>query len=240
MSQDVLLEALRTNDDPDDNPDPAAFIEFGNAVGAATEATFVDAMAGFVDLDRVLRYMAVDRAIKNWDGVTAFYWAERSHNFYWYHDNGAQGLFHLIPWDLDQTMWRNDPYMDPADLHADRQVPNWNVKPLSCDPISVWDSGGEVTVIPSGCDPFINLLAATSWDQFAAIGAELLEGPFDFDTMNERVTKWASQIAAAVDEDPVISPQSWESLVEDFRGILQKNVEDFRAHLEEGYVVEEP
>ena len=240
MSQDVLLEALRTNDDPDDNPDPAAFIEFGNAVGAATEATFVDAMAGFVDLDRVLRYMAVDRAIKNWDGVTAFYWAERSHNFYWYHDNGAQGLFHLIPWDLDQTMWRNDPYMDPADLHADRQVPNWNVKPLSCDPISVWDSGGEVTVIPSGCDPFINLLAATSWDQFAAIGAELLEGPFDFDTMNERVTKWASQIAPAVDEDPVISPQSWESLVEDFRGILQKNVEDFRAHLEEGYVVEEP
>ena len=33
------------------------------------------------------------------------------------------------------------------------------------------------------------------------------EGPFDYDTMNERVTAWASQIASAVDEDPFISPQ---------------------------------
>ncbi|MBN2195185.1 MAG: CotH kinase family protein, partial [Polyangiaceae bacterium] len=239
MSGDVLLEALRTNDDPDDNPEVAAFIEFGNAVGAATEATFVDAMAGFVDIEEVLRYMAVDRAIKNWDGVTAFYWAERSHNFYWYHNDGAQSLFHLIPWDLDQTMWEYDPYMDPVYRHADRQVPDWNVKPLSCSPITVWDSGGDVTVIPAGCDPFINLLAATSWDRFAAIGAELLAGPFDYDTMNERVTAWAVQIASAVDEDPVLNLPGWESQVEYFHDVLQENVEDFRAHLEEGYVVEE-
>jgi len=239
MAEDVLREALKTNEDPDDDPDLAAFIAFGNAVGAATQATFVDSMAGFVDLEGVLRYMAVDRATKNWDGVTAFYWAERSHNFYWYHDDGAESRFHLIPWDLDQTMWEHDPYMDPVELHADRQVPNWNVKPLSCDPISVWDSGGEVTVIPSGCDPFINLLAATSWDQFAAIGAELLEGPFVYETMNERVTAWADQIASAIDEDPSINPLAWQGQVEYFRGVLQKNVEDFRAHLQQGYIVEE-
>ncbi len=239
MSEDVPREALRTNDNPEDDANPAAFVDFGNAVGAATQATFVETMAGYVDLQAVLRYMAVDRAIKNWDGVTAFYWAERSHNFYWYHDDGAEGLFHLIPWDLDQTMWEYDPYMDPGGLHADRQVPDWNVKPLLCDPISVWESAGEVTVIPSGCDPFINLLAATSWDDFAATGTELLDGPFDYDTMNERVTAWASQIASAVDQDPVLSQQGWEGQLEYFRGVLQKDIEDFRAHLQEGYVVEE-
>ena len=238
MAEAAVLEALRTNDDPDDEPDAGAFVEFGNAVGAATEATFVDAMAGFIDREEVLRYMAVDRAIKNWDGFTAFYWAERSHNFYWYHD-AASGRFDLIPWDLDQTLWDYDPYMDPVYRHAERQVPNWNVKPLSCDPITVWESGGAVTVIPSGCDPFINLLAATSWDEFAAIGAELLAGPFDFDAMDQQVTAWAAQIAAAVDEDPVLSLQAWESQVEYLHGVLQKNVDDFRAHLEEGYVVEE-
>lgn len=238
MAEEVLLEALRTNDDPDDDPDAGAFIEFGDAVGAATEDTFVDAMAGFIDREEVLRYMAVDRAIKNWDGFTAFYWAERSHNFYWYHD-GASGRFDLIPWDLDQTLWDYDPYMDATNRHAERQVPNWNVKPLSCDPITVWESGGEVTVIPSGCDPFINLLAATGWDEFAALGAELLEGPFAFEAMDARVTAWAAQIAASVDEDPVLNLSAWESQVEYLHGVLQKDVEDFRAHLAEGYVVEE-
>ncbi len=237
MAEAAVLEALRTNDDPDDDPDAGAFVAFGDAVGAATEDTFVDAMAGFIDREEVLRYMAVDRAIKNWDGFTAFYWAERSHNFYWYHDE-VSGRFDLIPWDLDQTLWDHDPYMDPLYLHAERQVPNWNVKPLSCDPITVWESGGEVTVIPSGCDPFINLLAATSWDEFAVLGAELLAGPFAFETMDAQVTAWAAQIAAAVDEDPTLNLQAWESQVEYLHGVLQQDVEDFRAHLEEGYVVE--
>ena len=52
-------------------------------------------------------------------------------------------------------------------------------------------------------------------------------------------TAWAAQIAAAVDEDPVLNLQAWESQVEYLHGVLQKNVDDFRAHLEEGYVVEE-
>lgn len=239
MDEAALLEALRTNDDPDDNPDAGAFVEFGDAVGAATEDTFVDVMAGFIDREEVLRYMAVDRAIKNWDGFTAFYWAERSHNFYWYHDQGASERFDLIPWDLDQTLWDYDPYMDSTNRHAERQVPNWNVKPLSCEPITVWESGGEVTVIPSGCDPFINLLAATGWDEFAAIGAELLAGPLDFDAMDQQVTAWAAQIATAVDEDPTLNLQAWESEVEYLHGVLQKDVDDFRAHLEEGYAVEQ-
>lgn len=239
MAEDAVLETLRTNDDPDENPDAGAFVAFGDAVGAAMEDTFVAAMAGFIDREEVLRYMAVDRAIKNWDGFTAFYWAERSHNFYWYHDQGASGRFDLIPWDLDQTLWDRDPYMDPVYQHAERRVPNWNVKPLSCDPITVWESGGEVTVIPSGCDPFINLLAATGWDEFAALGAELLAGPFDFDTMDQQVTAWAAQIATAVDEDPALDLQAWESQVEYLHRVLQKDVDDFRAHLQEGYLVEE-
>lgn len=44
---------------------------------------------------------------------------------------------------------------------------------------------------------------------------------------------------AAVDEDPILSLQAWERQVEYLHGVLQKDVDDFRAHLQEGYVVEE-
>jgi spore coat protein H len=239
MSESVLLESLRTNENPEDNPDVAAFIAFGDAVGAATAATFVDAVAAFVDIEQLLRYMAIDRAIKNWDGITAFYWPERPHNYYWYHDEGDQGLFHLIPWDLDQTLWDYDPYMDAEPLYADRRIPNWNVRPLSCDPISVWDSDGEVTVIPPGCDNLINLLAATKWDDFAKLGGELLDTSFRYEVMNDKITAWAEQIAGAVDEDVLLDRESWEGEVEGLRSALQTDIEDFQAHLQEGYVVEE-
>jgi hypothetical protein len=130
--------------------------------------------------------------------------------------------------------------MDPLYLHAERQVPNWNVKPLSCDPITVWESGGEVTVIPSGLRTrFIN----SCWPRRAGTsspcsGRSSWRGPFAFETMDAQVTAWAAQIAAAVDEDPTLNLQAWESQVEYLHGVLQQDVEDFRAHLEEGYVVE--
>ncbi len=239
MSESVLMESLRTNDNPEDSPDIAAFIDFGNAVGAATEATFVDAMAEFVDIEQLLRYMAIDRAIKNWDGITAFYWADRPHNYYWYHEDGDQSRFNLIPWDLDNTLLEYDPYMGANARYADRPIPDWNVRPLSCDPISVWDSDGEITVIPPGCDNLINLLAATKWDDFATLGTQLLDTSFRYEAMDEKVTAWADQIAAAVDEDVLLNRAFWESEVEYLRAILEKSIDDFRAHLQIGYVVEE-
>ena len=238
-SEEEVLEQLKTNDDVEDEPDVSRFIAFGDAVGAATESTFLNDMADFVEVEQLLRYMAVDRAFKNWDGFTAFYWEDRSHNFYWYHDVETTGLFSLIPWDLDQVVWMldpSDPYLDPGTPYAERQVPNWNVRPASCDPILVWD---EYDLYPSGCDPLINLLAATSWDEFAVLGAELLDTSFSYDDMNAKLTRWAEQIAPAVETDPLISTGAWESAVDQLREILEQAIDDFEAHLSEGYVVEE-
>jgi spore coat protein CotH len=237
LLESALLPQLRTNDNPEDEPDVSRFIEFGNVVGAAAAGTFRDDLAPFLDLNQLIRYMAVDRASKNWDGITAFYWPDRPHNLYWYHDIEGSGRFHIIPWDLDKTMWEYDPYMDLDRNTADRPVPDWNVLPLSCDPISVWY--GSVYVFPSGCDNFMNLLAATSWDDFVAAGRELLATALQYDAMNSKITAWAEQIAPLVDADPLLNKASWEADVEDFQEILQKSIIDFEAHLEEGYVVEQ-
>jgi spore coat protein H len=236
IESDLLLQ-LRTNDQPEDNPDVSDFIAFGDAVAAADEASFLEDMAAWVDVHQLIRYMAVDRAIKNWDGITAFYWPERPHNNYWYLDNVDSSVYQLIPWDLDNTFYEYDPYMDPDQNTAERQVPNWNVLPLSCDSIWVWYH--EVVVFPPGCDNFINLLAATSWDEFVTVGNTLLDTGFKYDAMNEKVTTWANQIADTVDEDPLLDRANWEANVEALRAILKKSIDDFEAHLEEGYIIEE-
>ena len=239
LTESALLAQLKTNNDPQDAPDVSRFLEFGSAVSAATASTFEDDLAGFVDLDYLLRYMAVDRAFKNWDGITAFYWSDRPHNLYWYQDDDASATFVPIPWDHDKTMWEHDPYMDQTAYIADRQVPNWNVLPNTCSRISVWNSNGTITVMPPGCDNLLHLLALTQWDQFVAFGNELLETSLDYDAMNAKISAWAQQIAPIVDEDPLLSRSSWEAQVEDFRRILQQAVSEFEGHLQEGYVVEE-
>jgi spore coat protein H len=219
-----------------EQPDVSRFIEFGEVVAAATGETFLTDMDAYIDIDQLVRYMAVDRAIKNWDGITAFYWRDRPHNLYWYHDVETTGLFHIIPWDLDKTLWEYDPYMDPEQNTADRQVPDWNVLPASCSPIPVWY--GSVYVFPVGCDNFMNLLAVTSWNDFALAGEELLGSVFQYDDMDDKVTRWAEQIAPLVDADPLLNRTSWESVIENFRDILEKSIRDFEVHLEQGYIEE--
>ncbi len=237
LTADALIPQLRTNDNPEDTPDVSGFIAFGDTVAAATAETFRADMAPFVDVTELLRYMAVDRASKNWDGITAFYWEDRPHNLYWYHDVEGSNLFHIIPWDHDKAFWEPDPYMDPDDNTADRPVPNWNVLPLSCDPIDVWY--GSVYVYPPGCDHMINLLAATGWDEFVTHGNELLETLLRYDVMNEKITRWATQITPAVESDPLYNATSWQRDVQSFREDLQTFVDDFQAHLTEGYIVEQ-
>ncbi|MBN2343717.1 MAG: CotH kinase family protein [Deltaproteobacteria bacterium] len=237
LSEYAVRAALKTNDDSDDAADVSRFVEFGDAVSSASAGSFSTDMAPYVELPQLFRYMAVDRAIKNWDGINAFYWTERPHNFYWYDDIADTGLFRLIPWDLDNTFPLHDPYMDPVINEADTPIPDWNVLPLSCSPVWVWDH--SCTVIPPGCDSLINLLAATGWEEFVSLGNELLDGPFQYSAVESKVSLWEAQLAPLVEEDPFLSVSAWQTQVEELRGILQQCIDDFSAHLETGYVVEE-
>ncbi len=238
LEEENILYHLKTNNNTEDNPDVSNFIAFGNAVYASTEETFRADMNGLVDLDQLYRYMAVDRALRNWDGITAFYIPSTPYNFYWYHDLGDSNLFYLVPWDFDNALWEFDPYMHPEDgwTTAD-PIPDWNVKPASCEKMSVWDPTEEPEITPPGCDQLINYLAATGWDEFAAIGNELLNTHFSFNDMNEKITAWEEQISTMVDEDPNLILSEWETEVEDLRSIIYDAIDDFEQHLSEGYIV---
>jgi spore coat protein H len=230
-------------DHQDEGDDPTDFVQLTQAMAAAVEAGSVEPLAPWVDVDALLRYMAVDRAIKNWDGVTAMYTCEAGdcglwpHNFYWYHDTAEASLCHLVPWDMDNTFQYWDPYMDPHGYGAERPVPDWNVKPASCAPIRVWESSW---VIPPGCDPVLHLLASTQWSRYEALGRELIGGPLRASALRRKAQRWSSLIEPIIREDPVIDYDTWQTerdiLLDD---ILVRMPVEFGAKLDEGYIEEE-
>jgi hypothetical protein len=106
------------------------------AVVAATETDFATKLAPYVDFD-IARYIVVNRAINDFDGVMAFYYGwgppPANHNLYWYHDTES-GQFALIPWDLDKSFWYPEPNfcltMRPQRIE---RHPERNVVTSDCD-----------------------------------------------------------------------------------------------------------
>ncbi|MBN2343809.1 MAG: CotH kinase family protein [Deltaproteobacteria bacterium] len=237
VNEDWALAQLRTNDNPEDNPDVSDFLNFKDAVAQSTASDFETNMASWLSLDNLLRYLAVDRATRNWDGIMGFYSEETSHNFYWYHDNGTQNIFHLIPWDLDNTMGEFDLFMDPQSWCDATPIPDWNETPLNCEARSVCTTS-DVGVTPPRCDHFVDMLATTQWDSFTVIGNQLLADVLTFESMDAKITAWADQIRDSVAADPLLDLAQWESDVELFRGILKDAIYDFEQHLAEGLVDE--
>jgi spore coat protein H len=237
VSDDDFVAALETNEETADVSDMRDFAE---AVAASSADDFLERMEPWIDLDRTLRYLVVDRALKNWDGITAFYSPVTPHNFFWYHEDSRDGRFHLIPWDLDNVLWEFDPFMHPEQWATAPPVPDWNSTPLDCSPRAVWEAGGETQVTPPRCDPFLDLLARTSWPRFVELGNQFLAGQFSLDRLTTRLEAHRARIAPIVALDPTLDLEAWQVAVADFSQILAQSIEDFRAFLAAGLIEELP
>lgn len=230
-----LIAALRTNEEAADISDMRAFAA---AVARAANGDFEAELAPFVELEALLRYIAVDRAILNWDGIMAFYTPRAPHNFYWYHDDGPAPRFHLIPWDLDDTFWPFDPYMAPEQWVTAAPVPDFNERPLDCEPRPIWEPEGPESLTPPLCDALLEGLAEGHWERFAELGRELLSGPLSEASLVSRVEHWRERIQPLALADATIDPLGWERAVVELRDIMGERVERFAAFLDEGLVDE--
>ena len=227
--------ALSTNEELGDVTD---FRAFADAVAQSTEATFEADMAPYVELEPILRYIAVDRALRNWDGIMAFYLPWSPHNFYWYHDDGPEPRFHLIPWDMDTALWAFDPYMHPEQWVTAEPVPDFNSAPLDCEPRPVWEPAGTVRITPPRCDPFLDRLARAHWPRLVDLGREMLEGPFAEAKLHALADRWEPIMAPIVAEDPTLDAGGWQAAVNELHAILEGIGPGFRSFLEQGLITE--
>lgn len=189
--ESALIEDLKTNEE---EPDVSALATFAEAMTSADQDELRSTLAEYTDLDYWARYMAVDDAIINNDGITAYYtsddaaWAG-NHNFYLYEE--APDNFTLIPWDLESTLSRVSGY---------GFVPRWTEVPEDCsETYPVW--GGQALVLAPGCDPVFQALAA-DLESYRDAGERLLDGPFSEESMLEAIDAHAAFIRDAVEADP--------------------------------------
>jgi hypothetical protein len=232
FEDEELARALETNEERADVSDMRAFAD---AVARSTPESFEAEVEPFLDIEALARYLAVDRAMRNWDGITSFYDPRTPHNFYWY-DDGAEGpRFQLIPWDLDDTYWPYDPYTAPEPPVTAPPIPNLNVRPAHCEPRPIWRADGSAGyVTPGRCNALLDAFVTRHWAEVVERGGDLLEGPFAPALQSARVDAWAANVAPIVAEDPVLDPSAWESAVSELHDVLERSASSFHAFLQEG------
>jgi spore coat protein H len=184
-----LTEHLETNEDA---PDHSAMLAFYAALDSAAGDALTPVLGQYTDVDQLLSYLAVDRAIRNWDGVTAFYCFGEScdnHNYFFYQAE-AEPRFTLIPWDLDNTFGVPDAF---------DAVPSALDIPEDCS--ARYEVFSGVAVQAPACDPLLEGLARSDRSRHTAARARLLDGPFTTERMNAWLDAWQAQIEPAVSED---------------------------------------
>jgi spore coat protein H len=214
-----ILANLETNEEVGQI---GALKAFSAAINAAVDGQHRTVLDGFVDLDYWARYMAVDDAIANFDGITTYYKTSSSdeagnHNFFIYEE--AADHFTLIPWDLEATL---------STASSFGAVPIWQTTPADCSlTYRAWEEGG-LRVIAPGCDPVFKGLAADLTGYHVA-ARQLLDGPFAEATMLANVDRLANFIRAAATADPHgPGATNFEKAV----GFLRQDIPRLRSRLE--------
>ncbi len=207
---DYYTERLRTNEE---TPVHDAFIQFYTELYDAAAADRAAVLGAWTDLELWYRYLAVDDAIFNCDGITGFYSDappfRLNHNYYFYQAT-ARDFFTLIPWDLDSTF---------TPWGSWSMVPRWTETPDDCTVLyPVWND--DSTVVAPGCDPVFQALATDLTDYRAAVD-ELLAGPFDEAAINGRIDEHVAHIADAIAADPLgPGTAGWEGSVAALREMI--------------------
>jgi hypothetical protein len=203
-----LDEALRTNEEA---PDHSAFKKFSKEMMGADDDALSATLAKWMNMTYLMRYMAVDDTIFNWDGITAFYcgegWGCINHNFYLYQEE-TTARFWLIPWDMDATF---SPYnwlgLSP-----------WNDLSVNCDEQFSRETT-DALVRPACGDPLLKAIAVhqAATDQYKQALQMLLDEVFDLDAFFDEVDLIGETLAPAVEADPDRSGSGWKNAVRNFK-----------------------
>jgi spore coat protein CotH len=182
----AFQQALKTNTDA---PDVTGFEAFSTALVAASRDELLPTLERYTDSAYLARYMAVDDAVANYDGIT-YFWTDgvvrSNHNFYFYED--APRHFTLIPWDEEATFW----------INPDHATPHWTRLPDDCSlTYPYWDG----LAMAPGCDAVFQALG-DQLDAWRDASRELLNGPFALDAMLDTIDAHEAFIAEEAHADP--------------------------------------
>jgi hypothetical protein len=213
-----FLAALRTNEDED--PSVEMITTFAQELLAAAPADRPAVLDAWADVDALITYAAVDRAIAHDDGPMHWYCNERgcgNQNFYWYEDPTARTV-HLIPWDLDAA------FSDFTDPSAYTEIADgWGEITNDCEKFAF----GPLDLLQrsAACDPLIGTFV-TFDEQYRSARATLLAGPLSAAQVDAQLAAWTAQIEDAVLEASqahadAVTPERWHTAIAELQQGLE-------------------
>ena len=202
----ALLKGLKTNEKSD--PSLKLIKRFGALIAASDSIESRKVFSNYMDLDQMISYAVVDRAIRNDDGVLHWYTglggSSSNHNYYWY-EEPIKKKIHLIPWDLDSA-FENLTATNPITFIPDR----WGEISNDCKPFPYGD--WKIWQRSAGCDKIIK-----TWSSFDGEYKRLQKKLADsyLDEANDLIDEWSAQIKEATEEaskihDDALSIRKWE------------------------------
>lgn len=108
--EDRRVYELKTNKEADDYTDLASLIRF---LETSSDTRFENEIRNYLNVDGVLRWMAVDILTGNWDN----YWFNQ--NNYYLYNNPGKNRFEFIPYDYDNT------------FGIDWMGPDWGIRDIN-------------------------------------------------------------------------------------------------------------
>tara|TARA_B100001175_G_scaffold89292_1_gene75234 strand:+ start:327 stop:1715 length:1389 start_codon:yes stop_codon:yes gene_type:complete len=210
MDSQSLISALKTNED--DNPSTDIISGFADKLYNGKESDIPNIISEYMDINKVLSMVVVDRAIRHDDGFLHWYCAEdgcASHNFYWYEEPNNKKV-NLIPWDLDNAFENIIKNANPVTPIADE----WGKTSNNCNPFPYGEFG--MYQWSAACDRLTGGWARDK-ELYEELKNKFIQGPFAASNVNALLTAWSEQIRPVVKEAQdkntwdQLTVQQWES-----------------------------
>lgn len=218
FSEDKYLQHLKTNED--ENPSATIIKSFAESIATANDANIKSRIESGMDIQEVLSYAVVDRAIRHDDGP--FHWYCNfgncsPHNFYWLETPEDEKL-HIVAWDLDLA-FENITSTNPVTNIPD----GWGETRNDCQPFTSGFFGLQQR--SAACDKLIGGWAKYE-SEYEAIKTDLINGPLSISSANLMLDMWASQVREATIEarelhDDAISLGQWNFAIEELKDQLE-------------------
>jgi spore coat protein CotH len=184
--QGNLLEqmGLKTNEN---NPDHSALFRLLDVLNNEPDKTFPEEIEKVLDVDQVLRFLAVSAAIVHLDNYIGI-----GHNYYLYE---VDGKFTIIPWDLNMAFGTFNSGIDRDGLI------NFYIDEPTAGAVANYPLVSRLLSVPSYLETYHGYLE------------ELINGPFSEEAMNSRIDELAELIRPYVEADELkfYPTEVWET-----------------------------
>jgi spore coat protein H len=166
------LMGMQTNNN---RPNHAALFNLLDILNNEPSETFVEKIEKVLDVDEVLRYLAVSAVLKNQDSYIGF-----GHNYYLYE---VDGKFSIIPWDITTT------FLGCISAHLLTTSVSFLIDEPTDGPFAERPLVARLLAVPEYLEIYHNYIKA------------LIDGPLSIELMNNRINELVDMIYPYVISD---------------------------------------